>query len=71
VTLLPIELEHVARVAALPWHHRDPFVRLLAGRALHERLTVISADRVFRRHGVKRLWQGAAKGDGARRRDAG
>src|SRR5207244_12653755 len=28
--LLPIELPHVAVVASLPFHHRDPFDRLLA-----------------------------------------
>lgn len=27
-TLLPISVEHTARVADLPYHHRDPFDRL-------------------------------------------
>ena len=53
---LPIELGHVARAGALPFHHRDPFDRLLAAQALEEGLTVVSADPVFRRYGAKRLW---------------
>lgn len=28
--LLPITLDHAERQASLPWHHRDPFDRLLA-----------------------------------------
>jgi PIN domain nuclease of toxin-antitoxin system len=54
--LLPITLEHTGRVAALPFHHRDPFDRLLAAQALTEDLPVVSADPVFRRYGVTRLW---------------
>ena len=54
--LLPLDLEHVSRVAALPFHHRDPFDRLLAAQALHEGLTLVSADPVFRTYKVKRAW---------------
>ncbi len=54
--LLPIDLDDVARVATLPFHHRDPFDRLLAAQALSEELTVVSADPVFRKYGVKRVW---------------
>lgn len=54
--LLPIRLAHVAGVAGLPQHHRDPFDRLLVATALAERLTVVSADPVFKRYGVPVLW---------------
>jgi PIN domain nuclease of toxin-antitoxin system len=53
---LPITLGHVARVAALPFHHRDPFDRLLIAQALDVDLTIVSADPVFRRYGVRRVW---------------
>lgn len=56
VQLLQIELDDVARVATLPFHHRDPFDRLLAAQALSEELTLVSADPVFRKYGVKRAW---------------
>jgi PIN domain nuclease of toxin-antitoxin system len=55
-SLLPIEFAHVARVGRLPFHHRDPFDRLLAAQALIDDLTVVSVDPVFPRYGVKRLW---------------
>lgn len=54
--LLPIRLPHIARVADLPRHHRDPFDRLLVATALAERLTVVSTDRAFARYGVPVVW---------------
>jgi len=54
--VLPVELGHALRVASLPFHHRDPFDRLLAAQALEEELPVVSADAVFRRYGVTRIW---------------
>ncbi len=55
-TALPIDLRHVARVATLPFHHRDPFDRLLAAQALEEHLAIVSADPVFRRYHIRRVW---------------
>jgi PIN domain nuclease of toxin-antitoxin system len=56
ISMLPIDLGHVARVASLPFHHRDPFDRLLAAQALGEGIAIVSADRVFESYGVKRVW---------------
>lgn len=53
---LEIDFRHVARVATLPFHHRDPFDRLLAAQAMEERCSIVSKDPVFRRYGVKRIW---------------
>jgi PIN domain nuclease of toxin-antitoxin system len=54
--LLHVDLDHAARVAALQWHHRDPFDRLLVSQVLREKLALISADPIFRKYGVKRIW---------------
>ena len=54
--LLQIDLDDLARVATLPFHHRDPFDRLLAAQALGEELTLVSGDQVFKKYGVKRVW---------------
>jgi PIN domain nuclease of toxin-antitoxin system len=53
---LPIEVRHLARIESLPFHHRDPFDRLLAAQALEEGLTIVSADVVFQHYRVKRIW---------------
>lgn len=54
--VLPVSGPHAARVEALPWHHRDPFDRLLAAQAVEEGWPLISRDRVFRRYGVDVIW---------------
>ncbi len=53
---LPIALDHVALTETLARHHRDPFDRLLIAQALVEKLPVLTADPIFRKYGVKRIW---------------
>ena len=48
---LPIQARHAARVASLPWVHRDPFDRLLVAQAMEERLTLLTADATLRAYG--------------------
>ena len=55
-TLLPLEVPHIARVALLPFHHRDPFDRMLAAQALVEGVSVIGRDEAFDQYDVNRLW---------------
>lgn len=52
---LPVRLYHTERVAALPWHHRDPFDRLLAAQALADKLTLVTRDPFFKPYGVRTL----------------
>ena len=54
--LLPISLEHVSAVADLPFHHRDPFDRLIVAQAIEEEFAVVSSDSIFKTYGVKRIW---------------
>jgi len=52
---LPITSKHTYGVFNLPAHHRDPFDRLLIAQAQIESLTVVTADRIFRKYNVKQL----------------
>lgn len=54
--MLDIQMAHVGRVETLDPHHGDPFDRLLIAQALEEKLPVVTADPVFRKYGVKRIW---------------
>lgn len=56
IELLSIDLEHLYLVQQLPFHHRDPFDRLLIAQAKHENLTIISKDSHFRKYDVKLYW---------------
>ena len=53
---LPVTDVHAWAVRALPPVHHDPFDRLLAAQAICERATIVSADTVFDRYGVTRVW---------------
>ncbi|MGQ0479925.1 MAG: type II toxin-antitoxin system VapC family toxin [Pseudonocardia sp.] len=50
---LDIADSHLLAVQELPFHHRDPFDRLLISQAMVERLTVLTADRVFTDYDVQ------------------
>ncbi|BAU12093.1 hypothetical protein LEP3755_26220 [Leptolyngbya sp. NIES-3755] len=54
--ILPIEVSHTAAIVTLPFHHKDPFDRLLIAQALIEQIAMISADRIFDDYGVLRYW---------------
>ncbi len=54
--LLPVGLSHVFALDRLPFHHKDPFDRLLIAQAIHEDLTLISNDARFSRYPATVLW---------------
>ncbi len=56
IDLLPIEMSHTFEVARLPFHHRDPFDRLLIAQALVENLPIVSVDSAFDAYSVERIW---------------
>ena len=55
-TQLAIGFRHVAGCSRLPWHHRDPFDRLLIAQAIEEELSLISRDAAFDQYGINRIW---------------
>ena len=56
IELLTIEMEHLAVVAQLPFHHRDPFDRLLIAQAKVEQIPIVGADSQFDAYAIERLW---------------
>jgi PIN domain nuclease of toxin-antitoxin system len=57
IELLPISLNHIELVITLPFHHRDPFDRILIAQAIAEDILLISADSVFALYPVQRMWE--------------
>jgi PIN domain nuclease of toxin-antitoxin system len=53
---LKISFRQITRCASLPWHHRDPFDRLLIAQAQEASLAIVSRDASFDAYGIKRIW---------------
>lgn len=53
---LEISFRQTMGTVALPWHHRDPFDRLLAAQAIEEKLSIVSRDAIFDHYGLRRVW---------------
>jgi PIN domain nuclease of toxin-antitoxin system len=56
IEVLPINLEHLTVIATSPFHHRDPFDRLLIAQAMVERVSIVSIDAVFDSYSIDRTW---------------
>ena len=54
--ILPIEPKHTAILTTLPFHHRDPFDRLLIAQAMVEQISILSADPALDAYPITRLW---------------
>ena len=55
IRILPVELAHVLALNALPFHHKDPFDRLLIAQSIKEDVKLVSADPEFPAYPVKLL----------------
>lgn len=56
LTVLPVSIQHAAAVSSMPFHHRDPFDRLLVAQAIVENVELLSSDEIFDSYPVTRLW---------------
>jgi len=56
IVLVDVAPRHALGVVRLPFHHRDPFDRMLVAQAKAEQLVLVSRDAAFDAYGVKRLW---------------
>lgn len=52
---LPMDIQHIQQVAELPFHHRDPFDRLLIAQSLVEKIPIITSDAAFDHYPIARI----------------
>lgn len=52
---LPLLVEHAAALRTLPWHHRDPFDRMLVAQASVEHAPLLSGDPHLARYDIEVL----------------
>jgi PIN domain nuclease of toxin-antitoxin system len=53
IDILPISAEHTLQVSTMPFHHRDPFDRIIIAQAQIENLPVITSDEIFSAYQIK------------------
>jgi len=53
---LTLEVAHIAKGVSFPFHHKDPFDRLLIGQAFEEKCAIMTGDSVFEKYGCKIIW---------------
>ena len=56
IEVLPITLPHVLVLESLPFHHKDPFDRLLIAQANSEGAVLVTKDPAFEEYPVKLIW---------------
>ncbi|HEX2690534.1 MAG TPA: type II toxin-antitoxin system VapC family toxin, partial [Kofleriaceae bacterium] len=54
--LLDVTASHAYLTERLPFHHRDPFDRMLVAQALQEGMNLISRDGQLDAYAVARVW---------------
>ena len=54
--ILPVTFADTLIVSALPFHHRDPFDRIIIAQALNNGINIITKDENFSLYGVKVIW---------------
>ena len=54
--ILPITLQDILTVSTLPFHHRDPFDRIIIAQSLNNDMIVISKDKFFDQYQAKVRW---------------
>ena len=53
---VPIEISHLRALMTLPWHHRDPFDRVIIAQARVEAMTLVTRDGHAASYGIDTLW---------------
>ena len=54
--VLPIDVDHTAEISTLPFHHKDPFDRMLIAQSMVENFPLVSRDTIFDQYDVIRIW---------------
>lgn len=56
LTELPVTMAHALALQHLPFHHKDPFDRLLVAQAMVNQIPLLSADQLLSAYAIERLW---------------
>jgi PIN domain nuclease of toxin-antitoxin system len=54
--ILPITTTDTFAITTLPFHHRDPFDRMIVAQAITNGMRLVTKDEIFKDYGVATLW---------------
>jgi PIN domain nuclease of toxin-antitoxin system len=58
IQILPILFGDLNVHRTLPFHHNDPFDRLIIAQSIHQDLMLMSADSAFNNYPIQNVWSG-------------
>ena len=53
IQILPIKLDHIWQLNNLPFHHKDPFDRMIIAQAMAENIPIMTIDSVFEQYSLE------------------
>jgi len=56
IDILQLHTDYILKIETLPFHHKDPFDRMIITTAITEQLPIISIDEKFDKYKVERIW---------------
>ena len=56
IEILPTEFEHFLTISTLPFHHKDPFDRIIIAQSLVEQMAIVGKDEHFEAYGLSLIW---------------
>lgn len=54
--LLPITFEDTLTLSSLPFHHRDPFDRIIISQCISRNVAALSKDKAFEKYEITVIW---------------
>ncbi len=56
IKILDIKAKHLYKIENLPFHHRDPFDRIIIAQCMIENYSIVGSDKAFDSYPVSRVW---------------
>jgi len=57
IDVLQVKPEHLDEQRRMPFHHRDPFDRLLIAQAITKEIPIVSRDSTFEEYSAQLIWE--------------
>ena len=57
IEIIHILPQHLEILLDMPFHHKDPFDRLIISQGISEDLQILSRDKTFDKYAVQRIWK--------------